>query len=351
MERAPRIIVLTTFDLDEAATRAIRGGASGFLLKDADPEFLLAAIRTVHAGTSVIAAAATRELFQHFDSQAATRIAPPEFVVADLARARHLPARRARPEQLRDRAGRVPQRGDREDAHQPHPVETGAARPRAARRLRVRERPRRLTIILSADAVAPVRLTRHTRRLSLASRHADRRHLRHTRSLRRARREPQQVVRHRQRTGCRRCAGSASASSAGASWRSWGRAGRASRPSCTFSPGSTPRLPVESGSARPRSRVSTTPPSRCFAVGGSGFVFQSYNLVPTLDVEGNILLPFELDGRRPNEDERAWIFRLVQSLGLQSTASAPPARALGRTAAARRDRTSPGDPSRSRARG
>ena len=75
----PRIIVLTTFDLDEAATRAIRGGASGFLLKDADPEFLLAAIRTVHAGTSVIAAAATRELFQHFDSQSGARSVPPEF--------------------------------------------------------------------------------------------------------------------------------------------------------------------------------------------------------------------------------------------------------------------------------
>ncbi|WP_423917449.1 response regulator [Frigoribacterium sp. 2-23] len=66
-----RIIVLTTFDLDEAATRAIRGGASGFVLKDADPEFLLAAIRTVHAGTAVIAASATRELFEHFDGRAA----------------------------------------------------------------------------------------------------------------------------------------------------------------------------------------------------------------------------------------------------------------------------------------
>ncbi len=64
--RQPRIIVLTTFDLDEAATRAIRGGASGFVLKDADPEFLLAAIRTVHAGNAVIAASATRELFEHF---------------------------------------------------------------------------------------------------------------------------------------------------------------------------------------------------------------------------------------------------------------------------------------------
>lgn len=63
---APKIVMLTTFDLDEAAARAIRQGASGFLLKDADPEFLLAAIRTVHAGSSVIAAAATRDLFAHF---------------------------------------------------------------------------------------------------------------------------------------------------------------------------------------------------------------------------------------------------------------------------------------------
>jgi DNA-binding NarL/FixJ family response regulator len=76
----PRIIVLTTFDLDAAATRAIRGGASGFLLKDTEPEFLLAAIRTVHAGTSVIAAAATRELFEHFDSQPSSPVIPPAFV-------------------------------------------------------------------------------------------------------------------------------------------------------------------------------------------------------------------------------------------------------------------------------
>lgn len=67
----PRVVVLTTFDLDEAAARAIRAGASGFLLKDADPEFLLAAIRTVHAGTAVIAAAATRELFEHFGTGSA----------------------------------------------------------------------------------------------------------------------------------------------------------------------------------------------------------------------------------------------------------------------------------------
>jgi DNA-binding NarL/FixJ family response regulator len=74
-----RIIVLTTFDLDEAAARAIRGGASGFVLKDAEPEFLLAAIRTVHAGSAVIAAGATRELFEYFsESQRATQ-EPAEF--------------------------------------------------------------------------------------------------------------------------------------------------------------------------------------------------------------------------------------------------------------------------------
>jgi DNA-binding NarL/FixJ family response regulator len=72
----PRIIVLTTFELDESASRAIRGGASGFLLKDADPEFLLAAIRTVHAGSAVIAASATRELFAHFDAPAPEQEVP-----------------------------------------------------------------------------------------------------------------------------------------------------------------------------------------------------------------------------------------------------------------------------------
>lgn len=49
-----------------------------------------------------------------------------------------------------------------------------------------------------------------------------------------------------------------------------------------------------------------------------GFVFQSFNLVPTLDVMGNILLPFELDGRRPSAEERRWIDQLIVSLGLES---------------------------------
>jgi len=61
----PRVIVLTTFDLDEYVLAAIRAGASGFLLKDAQPEEMLAAIRTVHAGDAVIAPSSTRRLLEH----------------------------------------------------------------------------------------------------------------------------------------------------------------------------------------------------------------------------------------------------------------------------------------------
>ncbi|MDN4480337.1 response regulator [Demequina muriae] len=57
-----RVIILTTFDVDEYVVAAIKAGASGFLLKDAPPEDLLAAIRTVHAGDAVIAPSSTRRL-------------------------------------------------------------------------------------------------------------------------------------------------------------------------------------------------------------------------------------------------------------------------------------------------
>lgn len=60
----PRVVVLTTFDLDEYVLDAIRAGASGFLLKDAQPEELLTAIRTVHQGDAVIAPSSTRRLME-----------------------------------------------------------------------------------------------------------------------------------------------------------------------------------------------------------------------------------------------------------------------------------------------
>lgn len=59
-----RIIMLTTFDIDEYVYSAVRAGASGFLLKDTPPEQLLEAIRTVHHGDAVIAPSATRRLLE-----------------------------------------------------------------------------------------------------------------------------------------------------------------------------------------------------------------------------------------------------------------------------------------------
>jgi DNA-binding NarL/FixJ family response regulator len=62
---APKIVMLTTFDLDEYLLAAIKAGASGFLLKDAPPEEMLAAIRQVHAGDAVLAPSSTRRLLEH----------------------------------------------------------------------------------------------------------------------------------------------------------------------------------------------------------------------------------------------------------------------------------------------
>lgn len=63
---APRVLVLTTFDLDEYAFEAIRASASGFLLKDTTLEELMAAIRHVHDGDAVMAPSTTRRLIDRF---------------------------------------------------------------------------------------------------------------------------------------------------------------------------------------------------------------------------------------------------------------------------------------------
>jgi len=62
----PRVLMLTTFDLDEYAFAALKAGASGFLLKDVPPEELLFAIRAVHSGDSVVAPSTTRRLIDQF---------------------------------------------------------------------------------------------------------------------------------------------------------------------------------------------------------------------------------------------------------------------------------------------
>lgn len=64
----PRVLILTTFDLDEYIVHALRAGASGFLLKDVPPEELAAAIRVVAAGEALLAPSITRRLLDRFAS-------------------------------------------------------------------------------------------------------------------------------------------------------------------------------------------------------------------------------------------------------------------------------------------
>jgi DNA-binding NarL/FixJ family response regulator len=68
-----RIIILTTFDLDQYVYAALTAGASGFLLKDVSPEQLVAAVRMVRAGDALLAPSITRRLVERFAPQAASR--------------------------------------------------------------------------------------------------------------------------------------------------------------------------------------------------------------------------------------------------------------------------------------
>jgi DNA-binding NarL/FixJ family response regulator len=68
-----RVLILTTFDLDEYVFEALRAGASGFALKSRPLEELLSAIRTVAAGEALLAPSVTRRLIAHFAEQARTR--------------------------------------------------------------------------------------------------------------------------------------------------------------------------------------------------------------------------------------------------------------------------------------
>jgi len=66
IEQRPRIVMLTTFDIDDYVFAALRAGASGFLLKDAAPDELISAVRTVYAGDALLSPRVTRTLVAEF---------------------------------------------------------------------------------------------------------------------------------------------------------------------------------------------------------------------------------------------------------------------------------------------
>jgi DNA-binding NarL/FixJ family response regulator len=77
-ENPPRVIILTTFDIDEYVFEALRAGASGFLLKDTEPEELLQAVRVVAEGDALLAPSVTRRLIEEFATRPDPHRTPPE---------------------------------------------------------------------------------------------------------------------------------------------------------------------------------------------------------------------------------------------------------------------------------
>ena len=138
------MLVLTTFDLNEYVYDALRAGASGFLLKDAPPEQLVAGVHVVARGESLLAPTITRRLIEEFAVKGPAAAAAPAPELEELT-PRELEVFRliARGlSQRRDRAEPVRLGDDGQDPRGPGPHEARPARPRAGRRLRLRARRR-----------------------------------------------------------------------------------------------------------------------------------------------------------------------------------------------------------------
>ena len=113
---AARILVLTTFDLDEYVYAAVRAGASGFLLKDVRPGDLVDAIRLVAAGNALLGPTVTRRLLERFAAERAGGVRRRRRRAADRPRARDPPSPRRGTFERGDRGAARPQRDDREDS-------------------------------------------------------------------------------------------------------------------------------------------------------------------------------------------------------------------------------------------
>ena len=137
---APRILILTTFDLDEYVYEAMKAGASGFILKNVPPAKLVDAVRTVADGDALLAPAITRRMIERFVQRAPAGPAADPTRRADRARAQRAAADRPRPLQRRDSHLPLPQRSDRQVARQSRALEARPARPHPGNGSRLRDR-------------------------------------------------------------------------------------------------------------------------------------------------------------------------------------------------------------------
>ncbi len=140
----PRVLMLTTFDLDDYVYEALRAGASGFLLKDATAAELVHAVRVVAAGDALLAPVGDPAAHRRLRPPATPGPAAPRPRLGALTHRESEVLRliAARPVQRRDQRHPGHRRADDQDLRRPHPGQAGPPRPRPGRRLRLRNRPR-----------------------------------------------------------------------------------------------------------------------------------------------------------------------------------------------------------------
>lgn len=123
---APRVLILTTFDLDEYVYKAMKAGASGFILKDAPRRQLIEAVRTVAEGDALLAPAITQRLIEQFVTRPPpTSGIPIQFEALTERELDVFPPHRPGAQQPGDRRAALPGSGHHQDPHRPSPDQTG----------------------------------------------------------------------------------------------------------------------------------------------------------------------------------------------------------------------------------
>ncbi len=150
---APKVVILTTFDLDDYVYEALRAGASGFLLKDAPRADLIAAVRVAAAGDALLAPSVTRRLIEAFAAPPAPTAPAPSRLASLTPRERDILLLVARGwTNVRDRPRTGGQRGHGQDPRRPPAGQARPPRPRAGGHPRLRNgrrhpRPPRLASV------------------------------------------------------------------------------------------------------------------------------------------------------------------------------------------------------------
>ena len=140
---APKVVILTTFDLDDYVYEALRAGASGFLLKDAPRADLIAAVRVAAAGDALLAPSVTRRLIEAFAARPAEALPSPSRLASLTPRERDILLLLARGRTNLEIAARPGgQRGHGQDPRRPPARQARPQRPRPGRHPRLRNRRR-----------------------------------------------------------------------------------------------------------------------------------------------------------------------------------------------------------------